>query len=117
MINLSKTRLLSTDIYHLSTRIKATYFYRIKSGDKNVEFRPTSAFWETRCTRAQKFLKAGKEVHLVLLNGDKKLKVQVLAVGKMATGPHFWDHFTLGNVTQDWATDHVWAILMGEILE
>lgn len=110
-------RILSSDVYHLSTRIRKDYMYRIRNGTKNVEFRPPTQFWETRCTRAMKFLKAGKEVHLVLLNGKTRLELNVMAIGKMTTGPNFWDNFSLGTVSQSWTPGEVWAILMGDIIE
>ena len=109
MISLTKS-----EIYLLSTRIKQEFMYRIQNGTKNVEFRATTAFWDTRCTNAMKYLKDGKEVHLTLICGRSVFKIRVMAVGKMTTGPHFWDQYSLGD--QPWTPGEVWAILMGEFL-
>jgi hypothetical protein len=108
---------LKDDLYHLVSRITWNYMWEIWEGRKTVEYRPPTQFWNTRCGKAQKFLKAGKEVHIVLVNSRKSLKVQVLGVGLMKTGPHFWDRFTLGSVSKDWTPCEVWAIILGDVLD
>jgi hypothetical protein len=109
-------RVLSSDEYHICVRITWEYMEQIWKGTKKVEYRPPSEFWNTRCSQAKKFLKAGKDVDAILLCGKKSITVRVIACGLVVTGPRFWDMFSLGTVSQAWTPCSVWAIILGEVI-
>ena len=110
------TKLQSSDEYHLCTRITWEYMEKIWWGTKTIEYRPPSEYWNGRCRKAMKFLKAGKDVELILLCGKKSMRISVIALGKVKTGPRFWDMFSLGTVKQSWTPCEVWAIILGDLI-
>ena len=105
--------------YHLTARIDKQFFQQIWDGRKTVEFRPSSENWNARCGKAEKLMKQGYPVIIILMCGRKALRIEVEGIGQITVRRAFW--FERGGLskripTYTMESGKVWAIHLADIV-
>jgi len=105
--------------YHLTARIDKQFFQDIWDGRKTVEFRPSSENWNSRCGKAEKLMKQGYPVIIILMCGRKALRIEVEGIGQITVRHAFWferEGLSKRIPTYTMESGKVWAIHLADIV-